>query len=217
MNIILLAPPAAGKGTQSEMLINKYNLTQISTGDLLREIASSDTDLGKEIKEILAEGKLVSDNQVFKVLENFLDTNKNDAGYIFDGFPRNEIQAKELDKILEERNQKIDYVFLLDLDKSVLLERITGRRLCRGCGKVYNINIDSLKPITEGICDICGNELYQRSDDNENSFEVRYQTYLEKTEPLIDFYKNKGILYNINSNLSKIEVFEQIQSVIEKR
>lgn len=217
MNIILLAPPAAGKGTQSEMLINKYNLTQISTGDLLREIASSDTDLGKEIKEILAEGKLVSDNQVFKVLENFLDTNKNDAGYIFDGFPRNEIQAKELDKILEERNQKIDYVFLLDLDKSVLLERITGRRLCRGCGKVYNINIDSLKPITEGICDICGNELYQRSDDNENSFEVRYQTYLEKTEPLIYFYKNKGILYNINSNLSKIEVFEQIQSVIEKR
>ena len=217
MNIILLAPPAAGKGTQSEMLINKYNLTQISTGDLLREIASSDTNLGKEIKEVLAEGKLVSDNQVFKVLENFLDTNKNEAGYIFDGFPRNEIQAKELDKILEQRNQKIDYVFLLNLDKSILLDRITGRRLCRSCGKVYNVNIDSLKPITEGICDICGGSLYQRDDDNETSFEVRYQTYIEKTEPLINYYNEKKLLFNINSNLTKEEVFEQIQSVIEKR
>ena len=216
MNIILLAPPAAGKGTQSEMLIEKYNLNQISTGDLLRKIASSNTDLGNKIKETLAGGNLVSDELVFQVLEDYLDNNESLNGYIFDGFPRNIVQAKELDKILENRNQKIDYVFYLDVAKETLLERITGRRLCKCCGKVYNINIDSLKPKQDSICDKCSGELYRRDDDNEESFEVRYQTFIEKTKPLIDYYQTKGILYNIDSSVDKEHTLKQIESIVEK-
>jgi len=217
MNIILLAPPAAGKGTQSELLIEKYNLNQISTGNLLREIASSDTELGNKIKEVLASGNLVSDNLVLKVLENYLDKDNSTSGYIFDGFPRNENQAKELDLILSSRNQKVDYVFYLDVDKKILLDRITGRRLCKSCGKVYNINIDPLKPKIDSICDECEGELYRRDDDNEESFEVRYQTYIEQTKPLIDYYKKQNILYNIDGNIDKEMTFNQIESIIEKR
>ena len=217
MNIILLAPPAAGKGTQSELLIEKYNLNQISTGDLLRKIASEETELGNKIKEILASGNLVSDNLVFEVLENYLDNKESLNGYIFDGFPRNIVQAKELDKILEKRNQKIDYVFYLDVDKQTLLERITGRRLCKSCGKVYNVNIDSLKPQEDSICDKCHGTLYKRDDDNEESFEVRYQTFIEKTKPLIDYYQNKNVLYNIDSSVDKEHTLKQIESIVEKR
>lgn len=217
MNIILLAPPAAGKGTQSEMLIDKYQLNQISTGDLLRKIASTDTELGNTIKETLTSGNLVSDDLVFQVLEDYLDHNPNPNGYIFDGFPRNEIQAKELDIILENRNQKIDYVFYLDVDKETLLERITGRRLCKSCGKVYNVNIDSLKPKKDSICDKCNGTLHQRDDDNSESFEVRYQTFIEKTKPLIDYYQNKNVLYTIDSSVDKEYTLKQIESIVEKR
>ena len=167
MNIILLAPPAAGKGTQSELLIEKYKFNQISTGELLRKIASSDTDLGKRLKEILSNGKLVNDEIVLEVIENYLDNHSNPNGYIFDGFPRNNIQAQELDSMLANRNQKIDYVFYLDVSKDILLNRITGRRLCKSCGKVYNVHIDSLKPKKDSICDKCGGALVQRKDDNE--------------------------------------------------
>lgn len=217
MNIILLAPPAAGKGTQSELLIKKYQLNQISTGDLFRKIASEDTELGNTLKETLSSGKLVSDNLVFEVLGDYLTKNHSDHGYIFDGFPRNTLQAEKLDSMLENMNQKIDYVFYLKVSKSILLERITGRRLCKGCGKVYNENIDLLKPKVNSICDSCGGALYRRDDDNETSFEIRYETYKVQTQPLIDYYQNKNILYEIDSSLEKEAVFEQIESIIEKR
>ena len=217
MNIILLAPPAAGKGTQSEILINKYNLNQISTGDLFRNIASQDTALGNKIKETLASGNLVEDEVVFQVLEDYLDNHNNTNGYIFDGFPRTLAQAEKLDIILEKRQQKIDFVFYLDVEKNILLKRITGRRLCKSCGAIYNVNIDSLKPKKDSICDKCDGNLYRRDDDNQESFEVRYQTYIEKTKPLIDYYRNKKVLFDIDGSVDKEYTLKQIESVIEKR
>ena len=217
MKLILIGCPGAGKGTQAKKLSKHFDIAHISTGDLLRKIASSDTELGNTIKETLASGNLVSDDLVFQVLEDYLDHNPNPNGYIFDGFPRNEIQAKELDTILENRNQKIDYVFYLDVDKETLLERITGRRLCKSCGKVYNVNIDSLKPKKDSICDKCNGTLYQRDDDNSESFEVRYQTFIEKTKPLIDYYQNKNVLYTIDSSVDKEYTLKQIESIVEKR
>ena len=216
MNIILLAAPAAGKGTQAEILKSVYNLNHISTGNLLREYSRGESDFNKKIKEILESGNLVSDDIVLEVLNRHLASTSN-MNLLFDGFPRNIFQAKELDGILEEKNNKIDYVFLLNNDKDILLKRITGRRLCKGCGAIYNVNIDPLKPKNELICDKCGSSLFTRSDDNEESFNVRYREYLEQTYPLIDYYKNKGILYEIDSSIGKEETFKQIEEILGKR
>lgn len=216
MNIILLAPPAAGKGTQAEILKSVYNLNHISTGNFLREYSRGDSDFNKEIKKILESGNLVSDDVVLEVLNRYLDSTSN-MNLLFDGFPRNIYQAEQLDDILEEKNSKIDYVFLLNVDKEILLERITGRRLCKGCGAIYNVNIDSLKPKNELVCDKCGEELFTRSDDNEDSFNVRYSQYLDQTYPLINYYKNKGILYEIDSSINKEETFRQIDEILGKR
>lgn len=215
MNIILLAPPAAGKGTQCEILVEKYNLTQISTGNLLRNIAKEETELGKKVKEVLTSGDLVNDELVYQIVENYLDNNENQHGYIFDGFPRTESQAKRLDTILKDRNKKIDYVFFLDTEKEILLNRVLGRRTCKQCGKIYNTNIDILKPKKDLICDNCGGELYIRDEDNLQSFEVRYNTYIDKIQPLIDYYKQQNLLYKIDSSHSKENTFEQIQTIIK--
>ncbi len=213
MNIILLAPPAAGKGTQSELLVNEYNLNHISTGDLLRNAAKEDTEFGNNLKSMMESGKLVTDDIVLEVLNNYLDNTTN-MNLLLDGFPRNTYQAKVLDEILSKKNTKIDYVFLLDVDKEILLERITGRRLCKSCGRVYNVNIESLRPIEENVCDKCKTELTQRSDDNKETFDVRYNEYLEQTSPLIEYYQNKNILYKIDSIGTIDEIFNQIKNII---
>ncbi|MCI8588953.1 MAG: adenylate kinase [Bacilli bacterium] len=215
MNIILLAPPAAGKGTQAELLEQKYHLNHLSTGDLLRASASREDAFGKEMKKILESGVLVSDDIIFKLLDEYLEESEN-KNLLFDGFPRNINQAERLENMLKERNDQLDFVFLLEVEKEILETRITGRRLCRKCGSVYNVNINSLKPKQNSICDKCGGELYQRNDDNKDSFEVRYQEYLDKTSTLINYYQNKKILYRIDSEKPKEEVFQSISNIIEK-
>ena len=214
MNIKLLAPPAAGKGTQSEKLEKEYNLNHISTGDLLRNASKEENDFGKNLKSIMESGKLVTDDIVLEVLNRYLDTTDN-MNLLLDGFPRNIYQANKLDEILASKDSKVDYVFLLDVPKETLADRITGRRLCKSCGRVYNVNIDSLKPKNENVCDNCGNELFQRSDDNRETFETRYNEYLEQTSPLIDYYKNKNVLYEIDSTRTVEEIFNQIKEIIE--
>ncbi len=214
MNIILLAPPAAGKGTQSEKLEKEYSLNHISTGDLLRNASREENDFGKNLKSIMESGKLVTDDIVLEVLNRYLDTTDN-MNLLLDGFPRNIYQANKLDEILASKDNKVDYVFLLDVPKETLADRITGRRLCKSCGRVYNVNIDSLKPKNENVCDNCGNELFQRSDDNRETFETRYNEYLEQTSPLIDYYKNKNVLYEIDSTRTVEEIFNQIKEIIE--
>lgn len=216
MNIILLAPPAAGKGTQAELLTSAYHLNHISTGDLLRNTSREDSEFGRNLKKIMESGTLVSDDVVLDVLNNYLENTTN-MNLLLDGFPRNVYQAEKLDEILKERNSQVDYVFLLNVPKETLLHRITGRRLCKSCGAIYNVNIDPLKPKIESTCDKCGGELYARSDDNEETFSVRYEEYLAQTSPLIDYYREKGNLYDIDSTASKEDTFKQIEEILGKR
>ena len=216
MNIILLAPPAAGKGTQAEILIDKYNLNHISTGDLLRNASREESDFGKNLKQIMESGNLVSDDIVLEILNNYIE-NTDNSNLLLDGFPRNIYQAEKLDEILKEKNSQVDYVFLLNVSKDILEDRITGRRLCKSCGKVYNVNMDSLKPKKESICDECGGELYQRRDDNIDTFNTRYNEYEKETSPLINYYKEKGILYEVDSSISREYTYTQIAEILGKR
>lgn len=215
MNIILLAPPAAGKGTQAELLTEEYNLNHISTGDLLREASQEQTEFGNKLKSMLESGNLVSDEIVLEVLDKYLDKTNN-FNLLLDGFPRDIYQAEKLDELLKLKGSKINYVFLLNVDKDTLLYRITGRRLCKSCGAIYNVNIDPLKPKIDSICDKCGGNLIARKDDNKETFEVRYQEYERQTKPLIDYYLRQNNLYEIDSSISKEDTFRQIKSIFEQ-
>ena len=196
-NIILIAAPAAGKGTLSDLLVKKYDYLHISTGDLLREVSKENTELGQKIAKMLQNGELVTDEIVFELLENKL--RQVDKPYILDGFPRTLNQAYKYDELIQKLNKDLGIVVVLNCDYEILKKRIVGRYLCKDCGSIYNTLTGVNTPKQEGICDNCGGDLYKRSDDNEESFKTRYETYLEKTKPLIDFYEKKGNLYYINS------------------
>jgi adenylate kinase len=214
-NLILIAAPGAGKGTLSKDLLKKYDYVHISTGDLLREQVAKGDELGLKIQEIFKTGGLVSDDIVYKALENKLNDPACDNGYILDGFPRNLEQAREYDNILKRSGRDIGLVIVLDIPKENLIERITGRFSCKDCGEIHNIYNEELKPKKEGICNKCGGELTQRADDNLESFEKRYQTYLDSTAPLIDFYKEKGILHVIDSSKGHEYTLEQAEKIIK--
>ena len=215
-NLILIAAPGAGKGTLSKDLLSKYDYVHISTGDLLREQVAKGDELGREIEKVQQAGGLVSNDIVYKALENKLNDPKCDNGYILDGFPRNLEQAREYDNILERSKRDLGIVLLLDIPKEELIERITGRFTCKDCGEIHNIYNEELKPKKEGICNKCGGELTQRKDDNLESFEKRYQTYLESTAPLIDFYKEKGVLHTIDSSKGHLNTLMQAEELLNK-
>lgn len=215
-NLILIAAPGAGKGTLANDLKEKYHYTHISTGDLLREAAAKGDELGKQIHEMQTKGMLVSDEIVASALKNRLMESDCDNGYILDGYPRTVRQAEMYDNLLKELNKDLGIVIVLDIEKELLIERITGRRLCRGCDAIYNIYNPELTPKDPNTCDKCGGELYQRSDDNLESLETRYNTYLEKTQPLIDYYNNKGCLYRVNSSSGSKETLKQVVELLNK-
>ena len=213
MNIILIAPPAGGKGTQSELICSKYNIAHISTGDLLRkEVANGNT----ELKSIMDAGMLVKDEIIFDLIRKYISSPECANGYLLDGFPRNVSQAIEYDKILKDLNKDIGYVIELNIDKDLAAKRISGRRSCPKCGATYNIYFDGMKPNKEGICNNCNETLTQRDDDNEETYITRYNTYLEKTSPLIDYYKNKGVLYTVDANGTVEETFENIEDILKR-
>ena len=212
-NIILIAAPAAGKGTVSEDLVKKYNYTHISTGDILREMSKSEDEFGKNLRNLLESGQLVSDDIVYEALRRRLLMDDLDNGFILDGFPRNLSQAKEYDKILKEVNKDLGVVIYLDVPKEVLEKRITGRRICKECGSTYNVLTGVNTPKVDGICDKCGGELYQRSDDNTESFKTRYQTFMDKTYPLVKFYEDRNILYRVRS-LDPVDTFKEVERII---
>jgi len=214
-NIIFIAPPAAGKGTQSKIFSERYNIPHISTGDLLRKEVADNTELGNLIKAKIDSGELVDDEIITKVLYNRLRENDCNNGYILDGFPRNVKQAVLYDDILKSLNKNIDYVILLDIPKELACQRIVGRLSCSNCGKVYNIYVEELTPITDSICDICHVPLTKRKDDTAEVFENRYNVYLSETLPLIDYYKQKGVLYVVDSSINPAYTTEQIQKIIE--
>lgn len=209
-NIILIAPPGAGKGTQANMLEEKLNMLHISIGDLLRNEVNKKTELGKSLEVRMQTGKLVDDEIIFEVLKTYLKNVDLSHGIIFDGFPRNINQAIMLDSL----DIKIDSAIYLDVPKSVLESRILGRQTCPKCNTGYNSNFTNMKPKIENICDKCGSELTVRHDDTKEVFEKRYETYINETQPVLEFYKNKKILFNINS-LDKEEIFNIIIKIID--
>lgn len=215
MNIILLAPPAAGKGTEAQILTTEYSIPQISTGDLLREASNREDELSKEIKNIMEQGKLVSDEIIIELIKKRINEADCKNGYILDGFPRTINQAEKYDEMLEEINNKIDYVFALDIDKDLAASRIEGRRTCPNCNRIYNVNSDNLKPKVENLCDDCNVELKHRKDDNAETYERRYNAYLKETAPLIEYYEKKDILYHIDGNIDKDNTHRQIKEIID--
>ena len=212
-DIILIAPPAAGKGTQAKLLSSKYQIPHISTGDLLRAATG---ELGDIVKKTMESGALVSDDLVLKLLEERISKEDCRNGIILDGFPRNVSQAESYMKLLEKLNRPLGYVIYLDASKEVTQKRIVGRLSCPTCGAVYNDQIDDNKPKKFGTCDICNGPLTKRSDDNLETFEKRYQTYMNETYPLLDYFKSKGKLFTVGSGISKERTLSEIEKIINR-
>lgn len=213
-NMVFIAPPAAGKGTQADLLKQKYNFEHISTGDLLREVVASGSDFGKQISEIINRGELVSDDIVLSLLRTKLESLQGASGVVFDGFPRTLQQAELLENLLISLNQKVDYVIYLKIDRDMAMRRALGRITCSKCGAIYDIYNGKFDK--EGFCNKCGGELEKRNDDNEETFKKRFDSYIEKTAPLIEYYQNKGLLYNVSCCEAREDTFKQIENIINK-
>ncbi len=214
MNLILLGPPGAGKGTQAKMISEKYGIPQIATGDILREAVAKGTELGKKAKEYMDRGELVPDEIVIGIVKERLKQPDCEKGFILDGFPRTLAQAEALDKMLEELGKKLDAVINIDVSEEEIVKRIVNRRTCRNCGAVYHLIFNP--PKVEGKCDKCGGELYQRDDDKEETVRERLRVYRERTEPLIEYYKKKGLLYDVDGTKDIEGVFKQIDEILSK-
>jgi adenylate kinase len=214
MNLILLGAPGAGKGTQAKFIVEKYDIPQISTGDMLREAVAKGTELGRKAKEFMDEGKLVPDDIVIGIVKERLKQKDCERGFILDGFPRTIAQAEALDKIMEEMGKKIDAVINISVPEEEVVRRIVNRRICRKCGAIYHLIYDP--PKNSAVCDRCGGELYQRDDDREEVVRQRFAVYRRSTEPLIDYYRKKGILYDIDGRKDIRGVKAEILSVLEK-
>ena len=215
-NIIFLAPPAAGKGTLSEMFVEKYGYGHISTGDLLREEVSAGTELGNEAEGLMKAGKYVPDELILKLIENRISKPDCENGYILDGFPRTKVQAEKYDELLENLGKDLGVVIYIDINKETAMKRACSRITCPKCGRIFNKYATELKPKVDGICDDCGVSLTQRADDSEETFIKRFDEYMEKTMPLYDYYKNKGVLKTIKADSNKLEVFADAVKAIEK-
>ena len=211
-NIIFIAPPAAGKGTQSELLVNEYGYNHISTGDLLRAKQNDGSDLGNYIKNLLSEGKLVDDDIVTTLLSEKLSS--INGPFILDGYPRTINQANTLNDVLKELNLSIEAVIYLNVDSDTAMKRALGRLTCPKCNKIYNKYSHDKMPMNENICDDCNVELMGRSDDNEESFKIRFDTYLNNTKPLLDYYKSHNLLVIIDKVSTPNETFEEVKKVI---
>lgn len=214
-NIIFLAPPAAGKGTLSEMLVEKYGYGHISTGDLLREEIKNGTEIGKQAESLMKEGKFVSDDVIIELIKNRITKSDCENGYILDGFPRTLVQAEKYDELLNELNKELGVVIYIDIDKDVAMKRACSRITCPKCGRIYNKYSNEMKPKTEGICDDCHVSLTSRADDSEETFIKRFDEYVNKTMPLYEYYKNKGVLKVINAQESKFDTFGESVKVLE--
>jgi adenylate kinase len=212
--IILLGAPGAGKGTVAEILREKTSYSHISTGDMLRNEIKKNSPLGKEAEGYMKKGALVPDDLIIKMIINVIDAGGKDARYMFDGFPRTINQAEMLDKSFKERNGKISCVFLLELPEKVVIERLTGRRICRKCGTNYHIK--NIPPKVAGVCDKCGGELYQRADDKEETIINRLNVFKQQTFDLIEFYEKKGIVKKIDSSRKIEETIADIMKIIKE-
>jgi adenylate kinase len=215
MRIVLLGAPGSGKGTQSKLLIEKYKIPQISTGDLLRAAVAAGSELGRKAKSAMDAGQLVSDDVVLGMIQERLSKPDARGGFILDGFPRNIPQAQALDAMLARLSQPLQLALLVDVDTEVLMKRLTGRRTCSNasCGAIYNIYFSA--PKSPGKCDKCGSNLAHRSDDNENTVRSRLQVYEQQTAPLVSYYKAQGKLRTVRGTGSVNEIFKNVTDIIE--
>lgn len=214
MNMIFLGLPGAGKGTQAKKVSSKYNIPHIATGDIFRNAIKNETPLGKKAKSFIDQGELVPDKVTIGIVRNRLKEDDCKDGFILDGFPRTIKQAEALNEIMEELNTKLDLALYIKVPEKELIKRLSGRRVCEDCGATYHVEFNP--PKKEGICDKCGGNLIQRSDDTEETVKNRIEVNKEKTEKLIEFYDDKGILQTIESSGGIEEVFKKVTSVIEE-
>lgn len=208
MRIVLLGAPGAGKGTQAKKLIERYDMPQISTGDVLRKAVADGTALGMEAKAYMDKGQLVPDSTVVGLIEEMLMLECCKKGFILDGFPRNTSQAEALDSMLNGLEMPVDNALIVDVPREDLMKRLTGRRTCKNCNQTYNLYFSP--PFKSGICDKCGSGLYQRDDDKEETIKKRLDVYDAQTVPLINYYKNKGILKAVSGTGSIDEIFKEV-------
>ena len=215
MRIVFLGPPGSGKGSQAKFVVDRHGIAHISTGDLLREAVKTGTRLGNLACEIMQQGSLVPDHLVLELIDDHLDAIDVSKGFLLDGFPRSIHQAEELDVILATRDSPLDFVLHLAIEHKALVNRLSGRRTCTVCGRIYNIYFNP--PIVEGSCDDCGEagELFQRVDDNEESIKHRLSVYDTETKPLLDNYKQAGLLCSVDASGSVPDIAEEIKRVIE--
>ena len=215
MNLILIAPPAAGKGTQAKLIEKKYHIPHISTGDILRNIVANKGLYYEKIEKSLNNGKFVDNEIVFNIVIDRLESNDCKYGYILDGFPRTLKQAELFDNYLEKKGYGNSITILIDLCKEDAKLRVSNRICCTNCGRVYNLNFESLRPKVTGKCDDCGFKLIKRNDDNFDTYETRYNKYVEDTEPVINYYRQKGILHVVDGKKDKNLIFEDIKKIID--
>jgi len=208
MDFILLGPPGAGKGTQAKLMIDKWNTPQVSTGDILRAAVREGTALGVEAKGFMDSGGLVPDRVVIGIIAERLKEEDAADGFILDGFPRTIPQAEALQEILDELGRNIDHVISIEVDDEELVTRLTGRRMCKGCGESFHVVFNPAAK--EGICDRCGGELYQRDDDTEQTIRQRLAVYSEQTQPLIAYYEKQGKVRRIEGSGSIEEIFSRV-------
>ncbi|MFS0644924.1 adenylate kinase [Siminovitchia sp. 179-K 8D1 HS] len=213
MNLVLMGLPGAGKGTQADKIVNKYQIPHISTGDMFRAAMNEGTELGLKAKSFMDKGELVPDEVTIGIVRDRLSKADCEQGFLLDGFPRTVPQAEALEDILSELGRKIDYVINIDVDKDILMERLTGRRICKECGATYHLIFNP--PKEPGVCDRCGGELYQRQDDHEETVQNRLDVNVKQVQPLLDFYYGKGYLKNINGQQHIDQVFSDIDALLK--
>ena len=212
MKILITGRPGAGKGTQAANIVSYYNIPHISTGDMFREAMKNQTELGLLAKSYMDKGELVPDEVTIGIVKERLQQKDCETGFLLDGFPRTIAQAEALDGILNSLNWKLDCVLNVEVKKEILIERIVGRRVCKNCGATYHIKFNKQK--VEGICDVCGNPLMQRKDDTLETASNRLDVYDNQTAPLLAYYKEKGLLKEVNGDQKLDDVFEDIKNVL---
>ena len=214
LNIILMGPPGAGKGTQAKKIIAKYDIPHISTGDMFREAIKEGTPLGKIAQSYINDGHLVPDDVTIGLVKERLSKPDCKKGYLLDGFPRTIPQAEALEALTKEIGREVSYVIDIETPKAELIRRICGRRVCKVCGAPYHA--ESAKPKVDGICDICGGELVQRPDDNEEALTTRLEHYEKQTKPLLDFYQARGLLKTFDGMVGSERLLVEISELLEK-